>query len=176
MTIFDVLANRQRTIEALFRRVHAAALPEHRPALAAFVGLSTRLIAVMRAERAVVYPAFVVDAGLDEEVGLARQQHDAIERSIHEIRLAGLTTEAWQGAVTQLHAMVTEHHELEELMLVPMARLRISPEHARKLAADFVVSELLAMTVAGVSITYELPAPRRARAPRRAIPARAPER
>lgn len=155
MTIFDVLANHHRVIDAMFRRAHDAASDGRDAELAAFTKLSTWLLAVMRVERSVVYPVFARDAGLPVEIESARRDHEQIERVIHHIRLGGLPPEAWRTALAQLRALVAAHRELKELILAPLARARLAPELSRTLVAEFAARFTVATTVSGVSITYE---------------------
>jgi hypothetical protein len=155
MTIFDVLSNHHRVIDAMFRRVQDAAGDGRDAELAAFTKLSTWLLAVMRVERTVVYPVFARDAGLPVEIDSARRDHDQIERAIHHIRLAGLPVEAWRAAVARLRTQVSAHRELKELILAPLARARLAPELSFKLVADFASRFAIATAVSGVSITYE---------------------
>jgi hypothetical protein len=158
VTIFEVLAEKQEAIEARFRRTHDAAnAGDIDGARAVFGELSARLVGLMRAEHAVVYPVLVYSAGLGIEVTQALRDHREIEDAINHIRLGALDPEAWAGAVVRLHGHVAMHLDLEELVMFPVARLRLTTEEMSKLAEDFVALEPRAFAVAGPSITYELP-------------------
>jgi hypothetical protein len=156
VTIFDLLAAKQEAIEALFRRTHDAAnAGDTERARSVFGELSALLVGVMRAEHAVVYPVFVYSAGLAHEVSQALRDHREIEDAVNHIRLSGLEPEAWAGAVVRLHGHVAMHLDLEELVMFPVARLRLTNEEMRKLAEDFIAAEPRTHAVAGASITYE---------------------
>jgi hypothetical protein len=158
VTIFEILSEKQEAIEALFRRTHDAAnAGDIDGARAVFGELSVRLVGVMRTEHAVVYPMFVYSAGLGAEVTQALRDHREIEDAINHIRLGGLEPEAWAGAVVRLHGRVATHLDLEELVMFPLARLRLTGDEMRKLAEDFRAVEPRTLAVAGPSITYELP-------------------
>lgn len=158
MTIFDVLANHHRVLDAMFRRVIDAAQEGRDAELAAFAKLSTWLLAVMRCARSVVYPVFARDAGLPGEVEASRRDHEQIEQAIHHLRLTGLASEDWRRAVARLRQQVAAHHELEERILAPLARARLAPHRARKLVGEFATRFAAITAVSGVSITYD-PAP-----------------
>jgi len=155
MTIFDVLARQHGEIDGLFRELQAELAAGHEvEARTRFQALSTKLIACMRAEHAVVYPRFAFEAGLDDEVARAIREHDRIEQAINHLRLAPLAPDAWNGAVTRLQLLVADHLETEEWILFPVARLRLTSEAASKLAADFEAYQPVAAAVAAPSITY----------------------
>ena len=159
MMIFDVLVAHQEEITTAFARAHdAAESGDLDDAREQFAALSTRLLGVMRAEHAVVYPMFVYSAGLGDEVAEALRDHREIERMVNHIRLAPLGAEPWLDAVSRLRKQVTLHLDLEELTLFPLARLRLTNEEMESLARDFLAMEPLALAVAGASITYDFAA------------------
>jgi iron-sulfur cluster repair protein YtfE (RIC family) len=156
MTIFELLAQQHVEIEAAFRDIHAALeRKEHGPARALFAKLSTKLLASMRSEHAVVYPAFAYEAGLEDEVKRAIREHQSIEQSINHLRLIPLSLDSWQGALTRLQVLVADHLETEEWILFPVARLRLSPAQATKLAAEFLAFQTIALPTTSCSITYD---------------------
>ncbi|MDQ3366270.1 MAG: hemerythrin domain-containing protein [Myxococcota bacterium] len=155
MTIFDVLAEQHGQIDALFREVQSA-LGGHknRVARARFQELSTKLIACMRTEHAIVYPRFAFLAGLEDEVVRAIREHDKIEQAINHLRLGALAPDLFQGALTRLQLLVADHVETEEWILFPVARLRLTTEDARQLADEFRAFQPVAAAAAAPSITY----------------------
>ncbi len=156
MTIFEALAQRHAEVDAAFRAIHAAhERNDTRAALAEFRALSTKLLACMRTEHAIVYPSFAFHAGLDDEVLRAIREHDKIEQAINHLRLAPLAPEAWRGALTRLQVLVADHVETEEWILFPVARLRLTREQAKDLAIDFLAHHARAMMTSACSITYE---------------------
>jgi hypothetical protein len=156
MTIFELLAQQHVEIHAAFRDIHAALeRKEHGPARALFAKLSTKLLASMRSEHAIVYPAFVYEAGLVDEVKCAIREHQSIEQSINHLRLIPLLLESWQGALTRLQVLVADHVETEEWTLFPVARLRLTPAQATKLAAEFLAFQTIALPTTSCSITYD---------------------
>lgn len=159
MTVFELLARKHGEIDALFSQTHDA-LAASRPDQARtwFDLLSTNLIACMRAENAVVYPRFAHLAGLEDEVIQAIREHDRIEQAVNHLRLVPLTQDAWQGALTRLQVMVTNHVETEDWILFPVARLRLSTAEATKIGEEFAAYEPIAASVASPSITYDMEA------------------
>jgi hypothetical protein len=156
MTIFEVLAARHVEVDTAFHQIHTALARGDRDAASKeFQALSTSLLASMRAEHAIVYPAFAFYAGLHDEVHRAIREHDAIEQAINHIRLVPLAPEAWQGALTRLQLLVVDHVDTEEWILFPVARLRISSEQATKLASDFLAHQTFATPTTACSITYD---------------------
>ena len=151
MTIFDLLAHEHGEVEGAFRDIHQT-LDRAR-----FNAFSTKLLACMRAEHAVVYPAFAYHAGLEDEVKRAIREHDKIEQAINHLRLVPLTPDAWRGALTRLQVLVTDHFETEEWILFPVARLRLTTELATRLATEFTAHRTLAMPTTACSITYDSP-------------------
>lgn len=157
MTIFDVLAERQRELETLFRRTTEAfggGRSDEARSLAQ--ELTTKLLACMRAEHSIVYPCFAFSAGLGDEVARAIEEHGRIEDAINWLRIGPQDDWAWRGALTALQLMVANHVETEEYFLFPVARLRLTPEQASQLAREFATFEPLAASVAQPSITYDL--------------------
>ena len=156
MTIFELLAQQHVEIDAAFRDIHAALeRKEHGAARALFSKLSTKLLASMRAEHAVVYPCFAYDAGLEDEIKRAIREHQSIEQSINHLRLIPLAPDPWHGALTRLQILVADHLETEEWILFPVARLRLSPAQATKLAAEFIAFRTIAMPTTSCTITYD---------------------
>lgn len=156
MTVFELLAREHVEVEAGFRDIHAALeRKDHGTARSLFAKLSARLLASMRSEHAVVYPSFAFHAGLDDEVKRAIREHQKIEQSINHLRLIPLAPEAWRGALTRLQILVADHLETEEWILFPVARLRLTPEDATRLAAEFSAFQLIALPTTGCSITYD---------------------
>ena len=156
MTIFELLAQEHVEVEAAFRDIHAALeRKDHGLARSRFGKLSTKLLAAMRSEHAVVYPSFAYQAGLDDEVKRAVREHQTIEQTINHLRLIPLALDAWQGALTRLQVLVADHMETEEWILFPVARLRLSAEQATKLAAEFLAFRTIAMPTTSCSITYD---------------------
>lgn len=156
MTIFDVLAQQHVEVDAAFRDIHASQeRKDHGKARALFAALSTKLLACMRAEHAVVYPCFSYEAGLAEEVKRAVREHDKIEQVINHLRLVPLARDAWQGALIRLQILVADHLETEEWILFPVARLRLTSDLATKLAGEFEKHRAMALPTTGCSITYE---------------------
>lgn len=157
MTVFEVLARQHVEIEAAFRDIqHAAAERlDHGVARTLFAALSTRLLACLRAERAVVYPRFAYDAGLSDEIQRAIREHGRIEQAIGELRLAPLAPAAWRTALARLQKRVADHVETEEWILFPVARLRLSTASVTKLADELAAFETAARAMAACSITYD---------------------
>ena len=156
MTIFELLAQEHVEVEAAFRDIHAALeRKDHGVARSLFFGLSTRLLASMRSEHAVVYPCFAYHAGLEEEVRRAIYEHQKIEQSINQLRLIPLAPESWRGALTRLQILVADHLETEEWILFPVARLRLSAARAMKLTDEFIAFQTIALPTTGCSITYD---------------------
>jgi hypothetical protein len=154
MTIFESLATEQREIEGLFRRLLSARAPGAQRST--FRVLSTRLLALLRNERLVVYPHFAAISGLREEVAEARRQHAEIESVIAKLRVARMSKLEWEAAAAVLHMQVRELVTLEECALYPVARLTVSSELATRLGEDFVALEPESSHIAGASITWEL--------------------
>ena len=156
MTIFELLAQEHVEVEAAFRDIHAALeQKDHGLARARFGKLSTKLLAAMRSEHAVVYPAFAYQAGLADEIKRAIREHQVIEQTINHLRLIPLGLDAWQGALTRLQILVADHVETEEWILFPVARLRLTTEQATKLAAEFIALRTIALPTTSCSITYD---------------------
>ena len=156
MTIFELLAQEHVEVETAFRDIHAALeRKDHGGARTRFNTLSTRLLAAMRAEHAVVYPSFAYHAGLTDEVKRAIREHQSIEQSINQLRLIPLAPEAWRGALTRLQILVADHMETEEWILFPVARLRLTTEQATKLAGEFSAFQTIALPTTACSITYD---------------------
>lgn len=156
MTVFELLARQHVEVETGFRDIHAALeRKDHGTARSLFSRLSTRLLASMRSEHAVVYPAFAYHAGLDDEVKRAIREHGKIEQSINQLRLVPLAPEAWRGALTRLQILVAEHLETEEWILFPVARLRLTTAQTTKLAAEYLAFEAIALPTTRCSITYD---------------------
>jgi len=63
--------------------------------------------------------------------------------------------ESWQGALTRLQVLVADHVETEEWTLFPVARLRLTPAQATKLAAEFLAFQTIALPTTSCSITYD---------------------
>ena len=156
MTIFELLAKQHVEVEAGFREIHTALeRMDHRRARVLFAALSTKLLACMRSEHAVVYPSFAYHAGLADEIKRAVREHDKIEQSINHLRLIPLAPDAWRGALTRLQFLVAEHLETEEWILFPVARLRLSTEQAQQLATRYSAHVIIALPTTACSITYE---------------------
>lgn len=123
-----------------------------------FQRAASALLAGLRAEHAVVYPRLSDVAGLGAEVAQARREHDDIEQTLNQLRVGGLAPDAWDAALDRLSRQVSQHADLEELSMFPIAALALSPSELAKLAADYLAYLERARAVAGPSITYE-PAP-----------------
>jgi hypothetical protein len=156
MTIFELLALQHVDVEVTFRDIHAAVeRNRHDTARSLFTALSTKLLASMCAEHAVVYPTFAYHAGLDDEVKRAIREHGRIEEWINHMRLAPLSHLTWHGALTRLQILVSDHIETEEWILFPVARLRLTSAHTTRLAAEFSAFQALALPTTSCSITYD---------------------
>lgn len=153
-TIFDSLTTEQGEIEALFRRLLRARSIE--TARERFRALSTRVVALVRTERLVVYPHLAAIPGLAEEVAAARAKHAEIESVIGHLRLASIDAEAWFLKAADLHIQYRELIAIEECALFPVARLTLATDVAAKLERDFASMGADSAQVACVSITYEL--------------------
>lgn len=156
MTIFELLAQQHVEIEGSFGDIHAALEREaHGEARTLFTTLSTKLLASMRSEHAVVYPSFSYHAGLADEVSRAIREHQRIEHSINGLRLTPLAPDAWCQALTRLQVLVANHLETEEWILFPVARLRLSNEQSTRLGREFVTAQTIALPTSSCSITYD---------------------
>lgn len=156
MSIFDVLNKQQREIEELFGDIKNAVESNQRElAYVTFQLLAMKLITCMKAEHSIVYPRFERDAGLVDEVAQARREHDQIEQSINRLRVEGLRKDAWVREVASLHKQFTQHAELEEYTLFPIAALAMSPRDLEQIGQEFTAYHRIAATVSGASITYE---------------------
>ena len=155
-TIFEVLGRQHGELDTLFRQVHDALVSgRESTARHRFAELSTRLLGFMHAEHSIVYPQFAFMAGLEDEVRRAVREHDQIEQAINHLRLAPLSAEEFQGALTRLQCLLADHLETEEWILFPVATLRLSGDDARRIAAEYLAYEPVAMSVAQPSITYD---------------------
>ncbi len=153
-TIFDSLTTEQGEIEALFRRLLRARSIE--TARERFRGLSSRVVALLRNERLVVYPHLAAIPGLADEVAQARSKHAEIESVIAHLRLASIEPEAWFALAADLHIQYRELITIEECALFPVARLTLATDLALKLGRDLAGLDAHSAEVACVSITYEL--------------------
>jgi len=157
MSLFDVLAKQQRTLQELLEDTQKQAIAGQRElAHVTFQLASNKLIACMRAEHATVYPRLEREAGLHSEVAQARREHDAIEHAINRLRVGGLSREAWKTELASLIKMFEEHSDLEEFTLFPIAALTFTAEELVTLGEDFTISLALSSTVADPAITYEM--------------------
>lgn len=155
-TIFEILGWQQGELEMLFRQVNdASGRGRLELARSRFVELSNKLLGVMHAEDTIVYPQFARLADLQEECIRASHEHARIESAVNHIRLAGLSDDAWRGAVTRLQVLCADHLETEEWILFPVATLRISTADAARIGAEFLAYEPVAESVAAPSITWE---------------------
>lgn len=133
----------------------AIAKSERAEAEAIFQRAAIKLLAGLRAEHAVVYPRLADVAGLLAEVAQARREHDDIERTLTLLRIGGLAPDAWDAELDRLARQVSQHADLEELSMFPIAALALSPRELAKIDADYVAYLERARAVAGPSITYE---------------------
>ncbi len=155
-TIFEVLGRQHGALDTLFRQVHdALATGRERAAREGFAKLSTRVLGLMHAEHSIVYPQFAFLAGLSDEVSRAIREHDRIEQTINHIRLVPLTVEEFQGAVTRLQVLISDHLETAEWILFPVATMRLSGDDARRIASEYLAYEPVATSVAAASITWD---------------------
>ena len=162
MTIFDVLTTQHREVEELFGDVqNAINTGQLELARVAFQLLSNKLIAGMHAEHTMVYPQFAKHAGLTDEVVEAIKEHDAIEGAINHVRVGTANDDQWCDGVARLGKLVADHADFEECNLFPIARLSLTTEQERSIAADYQRAKSASAPLAGVSITYapEPPAP-----------------
>ena len=157
MSLFDVLAKQQRTLQELLADTQTQAQAGQRElAHVTFQLASNKLIACMRAEHATVYPRLERDAGLREEVAQARREHEAIEHAINRLRVGGLSREAWKAELAGLVKLFEEHSDLEEFTLFPMAALTFTAEELAGIGEDFLMALAMSSTVADAAITYEM--------------------
>lgn len=159
MTIFEVLGRQHGELDTMFRQVHDALASSRMDAARdMFQKLSTKLLGMMHAEHAVVYPQFVFLADLGDEVSRAIREHSKIEEAVNHVRLAPLDADGFCGAVMKLQLMIADHHETDEWILFPVATLRLSGDAQRKLATEYQAYEPLAEAVAAPSITWDIAA------------------
>ena len=157
MTIVDLLEHRHRDLAELFGQVEdAAASADHVRMRERFGARATAVIALMRAEHAIVYPRFAYLAGLHEEVVQARRVQVRIEAAINDLRLAPMTVDAWRATVAHLRRLITHHAETEAWILFPVAALRIGRDELARIGEEFLAFEAVAASTAGPSITYDL--------------------
>ena len=156
MTIVEVLEAQHRDLDAWFDDVNDAADIER--ARAMFRDLSTKLIARMRAEHAVVYPRIAFGCKLRDEVCHATREHERIEAAVNELRLADMPADEWRVAVCVLQQLVADHHAAEHWSLFSLASIVMSHAELCRIADDYLAFEASSVTTAAASITYE-PAP-----------------
>lgn len=120
MSIFDELSRQQRQVQELLGDIQAQVQRgQSELAFVTFQLLANKLVACMSAEHAVVYPRFEHDADLAAEIAQAREQHEAIERSITRLRVGGLNRPSWRVELVNLTQLVDLHSEHEEYNLFP---------------------------------------------------------
>ena len=156
MSIFEVLARHQREVAEAISEVRSAIASDQRAhAEALFQRAAIMLLAGLRAEHAVVYPRLADVAGLLTEVAQARREHDEIEQTLDRMRIGGLGPDAWDTELDRLARQVSQHADLEELSMFPIAALALSPRELATIDADYAAYLERARSVAGASITYD---------------------
>jgi len=166
MTIIDVLEAQHRDLDAWFDDVNDAADIERARTL--FRELSTKLLARMRAENAVVYPRIAFSCKLRDEVCRATCEHERIEAAVNELRLAAMEPEEWRVAVCVLQQRVADHAAAEHWSLFSLAAIVMSHAELCRIANDYLAFEAASAAIAAASITYE-PPPDTARAQLRIV-------
>jgi hypothetical protein len=167
VTVFDLLHRQQRELDAMFDEMQ---LCDDAESWFLFQTVSTRWIATMRAEHAVVYPRLAARCDLHGELHEAARADEEIERAINHTRLAPLCPLEWREAVRTLRTRIADRATWEQYVLGPMVHLTLSSAELTCLAKDYLTFQPVALTTAAASITYDLaPAPR-AEPPTVAIP------
>jgi hypothetical protein len=170
VTVFDVLQRQQRELDGLFDELQ---LCDEDESWYLFQIVSTRWIAGMRAEHAIVYPRLAARCGLAEELHQAMREDEVIESAINHVRLAPMCPIEWREGVRALRTRVAERAMWQQWVLGPLAHLSISTRELAQLTKDFLAFQPVALTAAAPSITYDLAPTARAEPPTVAIPARA---
>jgi len=156
MTIVELLEAQHRELDGWFDAINDAADIER--ARTMFRDVSTKLLARMRAEHAVVYPRIAFACKLRDEVSRATQEHERIEAGINALRLAAMDPEEWRVAVCVLQQRVADHAAAERWSLFSLAEIVMSHEDLCRIADDYRALESAGSVLAATSITYE-PAP-----------------
>ncbi|MBX3162774.1 MAG: hypothetical protein KF773_42825 [Deltaproteobacteria bacterium] len=168
MTVFDLLHRQQRELDAMFDELQLCADDD---AWYLFQTVSTRWIAMMRAEHATVYPHLAArDGDLHGELREAARADEEIERGINHARLAPLCPLEWREAVRDLRVRIADRATWEQYVLGPLAHLTMSPAELSWLARSYLTFQPVALTTAAASITYDPAPPARAEPPTVAIP------
>ena len=158
-TIFEVLHAHHREVEELFGDVeHAIAAGHLELARTVFHLVAVKVVSGMGAEHAVVYPRFVHEARLTDEVAQSLREHEAIERMVNLLRVGGLETEEWCDGVSELGRIIATHMDQEECVLFPMACLSLTIDELREIGTDYAEQAMRGAAIAGASITYDPPA------------------
>lgn len=156
MTLFELLAARVREFDTTFRAIHQAATAgDLGLARLTFDDLSVKLLARMHAVSVLLYGRLDRDDALMAEVAQARAEHDEIEQTIATLRIGALEGADWLRAVRRLERQVVDHLDFEDCMLLPFVRLALGPDEADQLVREYELTERMAASVSGPSITYE---------------------
>ena len=166
MTVFEILHKQERELDALIDELQ---LSDGDEAWYLFQTVSTRWIASMRAEHAIVYPELAVRCDLHHELLEATRADEEIEHAINHARLAPLCPIEWREAVRALRNRIADRANWEQYVLGPLAHLTLSPAELAWLTKAYLTFQPVALTAAAASITYE-PAPVRAEPRTVAIP------
>jgi hypothetical protein len=168
MTVFEVLRRKHRELDAAFDAIERT--DSFADADAKFRDLATRIVAYLRAERAVVYPRLATTEGIRidaNEVAQVSRVQERIEKTIDHLRLGALGEPTWRAAARTLREQLVDLANLEEWVVFPLASLALSTAELNAIADDLLAYEPLALRVSSVTITYDppdldLPVPARA--------------
>jgi hypothetical protein len=133
-TVFQVLANEHRELEGRFAALFERAQSDVEGARADYQDLAAAILAHVRAEDAVLFPALARIASLAPILDGSRADHARLEADTLALDRPNLTTSEWLRALRRLHGDLVRLIEREEAHVYPAARRAVPPAEAHDLA------------------------------------------
>lgn len=133
-TVFQVLANEHRDLEARFAQLFERTLTDVEGARADYGELAVAILAHLHAEGDVLFPALSRIATLAPILDRSRADHARIEADALVLDRPNLTTSEWLRALKRLHADLARLIEREESHVYPAARRAMPLGEANHLA------------------------------------------
>ncbi|HYE98741.1 MAG TPA: hemerythrin domain-containing protein [Planctomycetota bacterium] len=137
MNAVDRIRRDHRTVRGHLRDLRRLHREDVERRAEAFYGLKRELEILARVEEALFYPAVQgADGPASEWVRDALQVHDEVERVLAEMAALEVDEPAFDRALDNLEAMVEQHLEEEEEVLLPRARSRMDRERLLSLGEE----------------------------------------
>jgi hypothetical protein len=133
-TIFQILAQEHRDLEAQFAALHELVESDFELARSRYSQVADAIIAHLHAEAEVLLPRLAEIPTLDDVVARSRADHARIETDVRALGVPNLTPSEWVRGVRRLAIDVEHLIEREEAHVFPVARRALPLDESHQLA------------------------------------------